>query len=210
MAAAAAKPKTPKKKYYAVRNGRQTGLLETWAACRASIQGYPNAIYKSFFTREEAEAYLSAGDATPKLDGATALTAYVDGSYMSGKRRIGFAAVLLKNGETLQPISGALTDPSLLPFRNVAGELAAAMRAMQYAVQHGEPELIIWHDYEGIAAWCTGAWAANTAVSQAYRDYYLSVKDRLTVEFRKVRGHSGNLFNDMADELAKAAALGER
>lgn len=92
-----------------------------------------------------------------------------------------------------------------MPFRNVAGELAAAMRAMRYAIEHGEKELIIWHDYEGIAAWCTGAWSANKPLTQQYRAYYQSISDRLTVEFRKVKGHSGNLFNEMADQLAKSA-----
>ena len=196
------------KKYYAVRSGRSTGLFETWTACREQIQGYPNAVYKSFLSRQEALDYLQEDRDTPKLDGATALTAYVDGSFQHGIRKVGYGVVLLKNGETAQTLSGALTDPAVLPFRNVAGELAAAMHAMRYAVEHGEKELIIWHDYEGIAAWCTGAWAANNPLTQQYRAYYQSLSDQLTVEFRKVKGHSGNLFNEMADQLAKAAVTG--
>ena len=47
-----------KKKLYAVRKGKKTGLFQTWDACRASVDGYPGAEYKSFLSRAEAEAYL--------------------------------------------------------------------------------------------------------------------------------------------------------
>lgn len=173
-------PTAKQKKYYAVRSGRTTGLFDTWDQCKKQIMGYPNAIYKSFTTLQEAEAYLQ-GDAGPRLDGSTALTAYVDGSFVNGIRRIGYGVVILKNGEDTIQLKGALTEPSLLPYRNVAGEVYAAMAAMQYAVEHGEPELIIWHDYEGIAAWCTGGWAANAPLTQQYKAFYQSVAGKLTV-----------------------------
>lgn len=36
--------------------GHQPGVYTTWAACQKQIQGYPGAKYKSFKTRESAEA----------------------------------------------------------------------------------------------------------------------------------------------------------
>ena len=47
-----------KKKYYAVAKGRKTGILETWEECQAAVIGVAGAKYKSFLTREEAQAYL--------------------------------------------------------------------------------------------------------------------------------------------------------
>ena len=47
-----------KQKYYAVRKGRTTGILLSWAECEASVIHFPGAEYKSFPTREEAEAFL--------------------------------------------------------------------------------------------------------------------------------------------------------
>ena len=44
-----------KKKYYVVWEGNNTGIFDSWAECQLQIKGYPNAIYKSFKTREEAE-----------------------------------------------------------------------------------------------------------------------------------------------------------
>lgn len=42
-----------------MRKGKTVGLFHTWEECRESVHGYPGAEYKSFGTREEAEAYLS-------------------------------------------------------------------------------------------------------------------------------------------------------
>jgi ribonuclease HI len=46
-----------KKKYYAVKVGKTPGIYETWEECSANVTGFPGAIYKSFGTIEEAEAF---------------------------------------------------------------------------------------------------------------------------------------------------------
>ena len=45
-------------KYYAVKNGRKKGIFLTWDECKESVDGYPSATFKSFKTKEDAEAYL--------------------------------------------------------------------------------------------------------------------------------------------------------
>lgn len=45
------------KKFYAVRKGRKTGVFATWALCQEQIKGFSGAEYKSFATKEEAEAF---------------------------------------------------------------------------------------------------------------------------------------------------------
>ncbi len=50
-----------KKKYYVVWEGNRPGIYDSWANCQVQIKGYPNARYKSFKTKEEAqEAYQSS------------------------------------------------------------------------------------------------------------------------------------------------------
>ncbi len=44
-----------KKKFYVVWNGVVPGVYKTWDECKAQIDGYDGAIYKSFSTKEEAE-----------------------------------------------------------------------------------------------------------------------------------------------------------
>lgn len=44
-----------KKKYYTVWKGHKTGVFESWNACKAQIQDYQGALYKSFPTFNEAQ-----------------------------------------------------------------------------------------------------------------------------------------------------------
>ncbi|MFR0781572.1 MAG: viroplasmin family protein [Coprococcus sp.] len=46
------------KKFYAVKRGVRPGVYETWSACEPLVKGFPGAIYKSFPTRQEAEAFV--------------------------------------------------------------------------------------------------------------------------------------------------------
>ena len=45
-------------KFYAVKEGVCRGIFLTWEECKASVSGYSGAVYKSFKTRQEAEAFL--------------------------------------------------------------------------------------------------------------------------------------------------------
>lgn len=45
----------PKKKYYVVWKGHQTGVFSTWDACKKNVLGYPSAQYKSFESKAIAE-----------------------------------------------------------------------------------------------------------------------------------------------------------
>jgi len=50
-----------KKKYYVVWEGAQTGIFDSWTACKRSVQGYQGAKYKSFKSKAEAETAYAAG-----------------------------------------------------------------------------------------------------------------------------------------------------
>lgn len=132
------------------------------------------------------------------------LVAYVDGSYYSATGEFSYGVVILQNGSEYC-FHERLSDPELASMHNVAGEIKGAEAAMRYAVEHGYSQITIYHDYEGIARWCTGDWRANKSGTQAYKAYYDSISDRLQVRFEKVKGHSGDKYNDMADRLAKQA-----
>lgn len=49
-------------KFYAVKRGRKTGIFTSWEECKNSIDGYKNAVFKSFNTHDEAEAFLNDED----------------------------------------------------------------------------------------------------------------------------------------------------
>ena len=138
-----------KKKYYAVRAGRTPGIYTNWDACKAQVDGFANASFKSFPTKEEAEAFLGNNTKENKIE---------DGAQV----------------------------------------------AMKMAVEQGAESLTIVHDYQGIASWCTGEWKTNKEGTKAYKAYFDSLKDKIIIHFQKVKGHSGDEYNDLADELAKS------
>lgn len=45
-----------KEKYYVVWKGRETGIFTDWPSCKRQVDKFAGAIYKSFLTKEEAEA----------------------------------------------------------------------------------------------------------------------------------------------------------
>lgn len=130
--------------------------------------------------------------------------AYVDGSYYHGSGRFSCGVVLFWNGKELH-FKEAYSDPELAAMRNVAGEIKGAELAMKYCLEHEIASLRICHDYEGIAKWCEGQWEAKKEGTRAYRDFYRSASEKVKITFRKVKGHSGDTWNDLADHLAKEA-----
>lgn len=192
------------KKFYAVKHGKSTGIVNSWDECKAMVDGVPGAKYKGFSTLEDAEAYLN--DEAPKLlevkEGCA--VAYVDGSYKADTEEFSYGAVLFINGEELE-FSGAYFNPEVKEMRNVAGELKGAMEMMNYCVKHGIKDLEIHHDYEGIAKWCKGEWKTNKPGTKMYKEYCDKVRDKVNVTFVKVKGHSGDKNNDRVDKLAKKA-----
>lgn len=197
-------------KFYAVRKGRATGIYTTWSQCQQQVTGYPGASFKSFPTREEAQRFLETGmvgqpaQVSFQSGQAAEAVAYVDGSYHVGTGEFACGAVIFYQGETFE-ISKKFEDPELAAMRNVAGEIKGSEAAISFCLERGVQSLEIHHDYEGIAKWCTGEWKTNKEATKAYRQYYLQAAQKMQIAFVKVKGHSGDEFNDRADRLAKDA-----
>lgn len=198
------------KKVYAVRKGRQAGLFYSWPQCQEQIKGYSGAEYKSFKTEEEANAYLAGAvnKAVPSLPTGEisddVMLAYVDGSYNIATKEYSAGVVILWKGEEVT-FSQKGNDPELAPMRNVAGETMGAKIAMTYALEQGVPTIVIYHDYEGIEKWCTNAWEAKQEGTKKYKQFYEQAAKQLEIHFVKVKAHSGDKYNEQADQLAKAA-----
>lgn len=200
------------RKVYAVRKGRTVGLFYNWPACQEQIKGFSGAEYKSFMAEKEACAYLAGGAKTassslPLEVGQLAegkMAAYVDGSYNIATKEYSAGVVILWQGREIT-FSQKGNRPELSGMRNVAGEIMGAEIAMAYALEQGAQTVIIYHDYEGIEKWCTNAWEAKQEGTKKYKHYYEQVSKQLEVLFVKVKAHSGDKYNEQADQLAKAA-----
>ncbi len=190
------------KKYYAVRKGKKAGIYQSWAECKAMVDGYSGAQYKSFLTLEEAKTYI--GEASEDKEDPQGAVAYVDGSFNSVTSVYGYGGFVLHDGKK-EYLSGSGTDADMASMRNVAGEVLGSMAAVEKAIELGLPQITIYYDYMGIEMWAKGLWKRNKKGTIAYYDYIQSVRDKIQIAFCKVKGHSGVEGNEEADRLAKQA-----
>ena len=142
---------------------------------------------------------------------------YTDGAVTQGN--IGWGFVAIQNSMVVHELFGELKgEPSLLFQRNVAGEMAAVIRALAWAkrkIRKGElsvKEVKIVHDYSGCSAWPDGLWKAKNGHTQRYARYVNKCRKEVKISFKLVKGHGknkslkDNTWNDRADVLAKAGA----
>ncbi len=190
------------KKYYAVRKGRNPGIYTSWDSCLKEVKGFSGAIYKSFKTKDEAIAFMEGAEKKIEVDTDT-VVAYVDGSFNLPEKTYGAGVVLIKDGEE-EYFKKAYTD-SYYTHRNVAGEVKASELAIDLAIEKSYKKIIIHHDYQGIQAWAEGDWKANNDLTQSYKAFINDRKKYIQIAFVKVKGHSNDKYNDLADRLAKDA-----
>lgn len=199
------------KAFYAVKAGHIPGVYETWDACKKQVDGFSGASYKKFASKETALNFLGMPITheakTVELSRVTPTSeavAYVDGSYDDTVKAFAYGVVIFNDGIE-EHFSAKMNNRELIGMRNVAGEIKAAEIAMQFCIDHNIKSVDIYHDYEGIAKWCTGEWKAKLVGTKDYKDFYERIKSKINVNFIKVEGHSGDKYNDLADQLAKSA-----
>lgn len=199
-------------KLYAVRKGNQTGIFESWAECQDATKGFSGAEFKSFKTREEAEAYLQDRDLWAEQvaedNKLGFLVAFTDGSYEENLKRYSYGVVLICPDGHTENICGYGSNEKYLDSNNIIGEIFGVINALDWAISNGYEKIKIYHDYEGLSKWISGEWSANAPASQMYIKVYQSKYEGLIeVNFEKVPGHSNVSYNEMADGLAKSALV---
>ncbi|HHY25604.1 MAG TPA: double-stranded DNA-binding protein [Desulfitobacterium dehalogenans] len=195
---------TQKPKFYAVRAGRDKGVFSSWEECKKAIHGFSGAVYRSFTTLDEAQAWFNGETFSDQLNTEdhsfiAEYDVYTDGSYVNGQYAWAYAFV--KNGKVHYEDADVGKNPAAATMRNVAGEIAAALYAVKKASQLGV-KIRILHDYAGIAFWATGEWKAKNEFTQAYAK--MMNQYRGIYSFEKVKAHSGDEFNDYVDMKAKS------
>ncbi len=132
------------------------------------------------------------------------VVAYVDGSFID--ETIGYGAVILQGDRVVQEFSGRLgpASQSLISMRHVAGEIQAVYEVLGWASANSVSTIDLFFDYEGLEFWANGAWKANNPHVVEYQAFASNCPVKIV--WHKVKGHSGDYWNDRADQLARQGA----
>ncbi|ABR55514.1 ribonuclease H [Methanococcus vannielii SB] len=207
-------------KIYAVRNGRKTGIFDTFEECEKQVKGFSGAEFKSFNLKSDAEKYLDINNlsSSTKLENLNqnrilytnedldTMHAFVDGSF---NLKTGFygAGVYIIHNDLKTEIKQKGNNPAFSKMRNVAGEILAAELAIKHASSKNVKNLIIYYDYFGIEKWCTGEWKTKMLGTAKYREIYLEHSVKINIKFIKIKAHSKEKNNEIADRLAKESLI---
>lgn len=208
------------KKVYAIKEGLdpisrqniENKIVNSWGECLKYVNGVKGAKYKSFENMDDALEYLKDDNKLLKkgqddypLD---CLHIYVDGSYNSSTERFSYGMVVVENDVILYIEKGCAEDSLQKQLRQIAGELEAAKGAVKYTLEQKKKKVVIFHDYEGIYHHAMGTWERKDNSSKEYYSFMnKNIKDfELEVYFVKVDSHTGDIYNEIADNLAKLAA----
>lgn len=199
-----------KNKFYAVKSGTSTGVFNSWDECQIAIKGFSNPDYKAFYTREEADAYLTGIDLFEEeireVIKSGRIVAFCDGSYDKDQKRYSYGVLVIDLNLTEHEICGYASNEKYLQYNNIMGEILGVVNALDWAVSNLYPSIRIYHDYEGLSKWITGEWSIKSDIAKMYVSLYKAkFEGIIDLEFRKVKGHSNNKYNNKADELATLA-----
>lgn len=222
----------PKKKFYAVLVGHKPGIFTSWTGpggAQEQVAGYPNAQYKGFVTRAEAEAWLenpsspapkkkekkkddrkTTGDTGSTPASKKDVVIYTDGGCINNPGPGGYGAVLMHKGKRKE-ISGGFRKTT-----NNRMELLAcieALKLLKYPCTvdlYSDSQYVVNGITKGWAKrWRAKKWMRNKEQKAENADMWeqlLELCDTHDVKFNWVRGHAGNRENERCDQLANGAA----
>ncbi len=229
--------------YYAVKEGRKIGLYSTWEECKEQINGYSGAEYKKVKGKIAALKYINPNlivksdkKASSKTKSKTVVkkgydvkpikstakvkrtgefidpkvikekyefVAFVDGSYDRFTKTYGSGVIVLRDNDLYDTYSKSGYDK--WDQWNIVGELEATKLAIKKAREEGAKNIAIYHDLKNISLWAAGEWKAKNEYTQEYVRFIEKASKELNIYFIKVKGHSDDFYNDLADEAAKKA-----
>lgn len=161
-----------------------------------------------------AEAEFQPASPVPSWPAAseTTLTMYTDGSSQGAFSPGGWAFVVLEGEKRLHEAAGFLKQAS-----NNEAEMWAAIHGLRWIEKHVQPApaVLVVSDSQylvnGASEWAYGwkmkGWrnTSGKAANIPLWETILDIQSRLRVDWKHVRGHSGNKWNDRCDFMAGEA-----
>jgi ribonuclease HI len=216
--------KMANKKFYAILAGRKPGIYTAWPDAEAQVKGFPQARFKGFATREEAEKWMrqsgppqAAGRKKAVKSAGThsrregEVIIYTDGGALNNPGPGGYGVVQMHAG-----VKKELTGGYRLTTNNRM-ELMGCIVALRQ-LEHSDKPITLRSDSSYVVNGINKGWARNwrrngwiksdkrPALNRDLWAELLDLTQDLDIVFEWVKGHAGNPLNERCDELAVAAA----
>ncbi|HEX5112480.1 MAG TPA: ribonuclease H family protein [Saprospiraceae bacterium] len=165
-----------KQKYYVVWQGHNPGIYSSWDKCHAQVKNYPNAIYKSFNSKEEAMQAFSGGIPSPSK--RFTKTDKIPKLYKQDFEAASISVDAACSGNPgIMEYRGVWTDDKteifhLGPFKegtNNIGEFLAIVHALALLGKKGDDKTIIYSDSQTAISWVNRK-KANTKLSPSAKN----------------------------------------
>lgn len=213
------------KKYYAVAKGDNPGIYETWSECHKEINGYSDAVYKSFKSKDDAKNYIN--DYEKKIESSddiedydievekdlknNRLVIFTDGSFNEDKENIsGYGCVIITPDKEKYEISDVVHTRKYDSSNNIGPEVMGVLEGLEWALSNEYKTVTIYPDLELIVKWAKGEKKAKAKIGQLFlRELNQKYKIALDIRFKWVPGHKDVEYNERADFLASQAVNGK-
>lgn len=211
-----------KKKFYAVKKGKNIGIYETWDEAKEQVTGFSSPIYKSFNTKEEAEQFLYSDNKNDTELEQNQLNDYKDieekvvVSFVSGKTKkkddklelYSFSAYIATNNGIVDKLyKSKKIDDNIINAEIFIGEIDAVKESINWAINNNKKKLLIKNSYEGIKKWATGEWKPKHKKAIEYRDFFEEKSRFIDIEFIDYKNDFIKENMDNAANLAKDALI---
>lgn len=192
---------------YALKSNQGNEIFHSWDECQKAMKGRTGVSYKAFANDDMCNDWFAGKHPViqPIVTESGKVTVYTDGSFNQSIPAYGWGFIaILPDGNTYTAFDVGKTS-ELLSQRNVAGEMLAAMKAVQWAALRCYKTIELRYDYAGIGAWPLGKHQVSDMNQYAcyYRDWMRKMNDLIDIQYVQIPGHSGDWYNEQADELAK-------
>jgi ribonuclease HI len=124
---------------------------------------------------------------------------YTDGAYSSSRNQGGWAFVVLKDGIRVSSGFDAIKDTT-----NNRMEIQASLEAIKYMREQEQREITIFSDSMYVIGTMSQNWKRKKNV-----DLWIQMDEAckdMKIEWKHVKGHEGDKFNEMCDMLAVHAS----
>lgn len=125
---------------------------------------------------------------------------YTDGAYSPSRKIGGWAIVILENGIKTKSYAFPVRDTT-----NNRMEITAVIKACQWLILKGFTEATIYTDSMYVIGTMTQNWKKNKN-----EDLWAELEQlasQLNLKYIHVKGHSGNVYNELCDALAVNATF---